>query len=519
MDTHPEGSDDPSVRDIWRNNQYLILSQFQINVIVSNALWDAWEACLEEWRLYPVISIPYTLASATVEFDFPNASIITIPQAVFDPLAAERRLEDATEPTELAPAAVTTTKQSGTGALLREAGSLSPALRDGQSLDVGQLAQDSADATDDEGSIPTRIPDLARIIRYNKNVMVPKDKRFPPDRHVDAVEQKPLFFKHPWDTAEAAAIAEKFILKHVVQLYETAMAAFATHPDWTKFTVNLAIGIYFTQLEWDRPDSSNHQRELDKIRAEREREAKDGDAHNLFPVRPRPPITPTPNSNAPPAAMPGTPVPNRRAAAHISICPLTPSLNNLASKKNHEDLHKELDSLLNTARERSIPKVYYWNERVFDFGELDGYGLQCYVSPKFAEATSRPLWGLPGVKFQPSFLNCPTGERQPITHAKYDQILIAALQNSIAKLVKETKEALNEHFELHEDKEDKDYVPDDEPKHKSKHKSKSKSCSPGKSPPESADQTAPRSGDALRQRQAGANIDSFQTREPSCPYG
>ncbi len=440
--------------------QYLLLSQLQVESIVSNAYWDAWASCYDEWRLYPVINIPMTFASATMEFDYPHASIITIPQAVFDPLATERDQSDnppgdepAASPESHPPsnpeagpsqpdrsrrppggsravltgqsterlAAVSATEQLRAGTIFRDSASPSPAPKAARSAAAaavrpaaavkpvaavrsaavgrpvpaggsaaaggpvpaggsaaaggsvpaggsaaagGPVAAAVTSPKDLQGDIPKKIPDIARIIRYTKNVVIPNAlKPFPPDKHVDAVEQKCLNYRGQWNTYTARCNAEELIGLHVEQLYDTAMAALATHPKWTKFTVNLIIGIYFTQLEWTRPDAADHKAELEAVLQQRER--------GLFPFRPRPHVSTIPST--PPPTMSDSPVASPVPLSALRVSPFTPSLANLVSQKNHNDLHAALDELLRTSRKRSMPKMYYWNECALEFVMDDVY--------------------------------------------------------------------------------------------------------------------------------------------------
>ncbi|KAI0693696.1 hypothetical protein C8T65DRAFT_63262 [Cerioporus squamosus] len=353
VDTHPKASNDPGVREVWENPEFLVLSRLQIDSIVSNAYWDAWSNVGDEWRLYPVLSIPLTLASATMEVMFPHAAIITVPQAVFDPraprsdgdgnrrgggpsvkvdtsppppsnsAAASRQHASYSEGLESSGAALAGRNTEAGAAVpkaahirLREAPRRSespspasraeePATGGTQIPPSGERELSAAPLADSKGEIPKKIPDLARYIRYNKNTNIPVGVgKMPSDKHVDAVEQKCLEYTDQWNTLGAVKAAHEDIELHIEQLYDTAMAALATHPEWMKFTVLLVIGIYFTQLEWTREDTSNPQAELEA--AARERAQRSGSSEIFSGYRPRPPVTP---NNTVPSLFPVLPLP------------------------------------------------------------------------------------------------------------------------------------------------------------------------------------------------------------------
>lgn len=393
-----------------------------------------------------------------MEVRFPHAAIITIPQAVFDPSAKHRRQGvnassaetslhsrsdsiaadqplEATHGSRSSGSAITGRPAEvrapvpGTAHIrledLRRSESPSPASHAGQPLAGTQTAASSeqevpAAPDNSQAAIPKRIPDLARIIRYTKNDKLPAGvKNTPYDQHVDAVEQKVLPYVGPWHTPEAAKAAAALLADHMGQVYDTAMAAFATHPEWKTFTIQLVIGMYFSQLEWTREDTSNPQAEYEAVVRERMQGSESSEVFPGLKLKHRPPITPNPT--VPPVTLPGTPTVDR-VAPLLPVTPIplpllspfTPSLKKLTiSQKNDAVLRKELNRLLKTARTRSNPKVYYWNEPALEFAEDAIFGQKWTLSPKFIEAISSPLWDR-DVDFQPSWLNCPTGTRKPL---------------------------------------------------------------------------------------------------------
>ncbi len=196
---------------------------------------------------------------------------------------------------------------------------------------------------------PSRTPDYVRTI-------VCGGKELSQFKHIliDFWEIKTLNTESFWDTIEAEEEASKEIPEHMEQLYTTAMAAFAHHPDWTRVYALLIIGVYFSQFVWDRP-AGKIKRQLRKISV----------------------------SNVLTAAEMATVV------------------------ERHEKRKKHYQA-------RILPRIEYYNAPVFTFHpkvkKSDDQPIRVSLSPQFLYAVREPFKepDCKGCKYQASWLSAPS---------------------------------------------------------------------------------------------------------------
>ncbi len=193
---------------------------------------------------------------------------------------------------------------------------------------------------------PKRTPDYVRTI-------VCGGKELSDFEHilVDFWEIKTLNTKCFWATTEASDQAMRAISTHMEQIYTTAMAAFAHHPDWTRVYALLIIGVYFSQFVWDRP--------VGKIK----RQLRD------------------------------IPVSRVLTAAEMATV-----------IERHEKRK-------NQYRARTLPRIEYYNAPVFTFHpKLKKSDIRVSLSPQFLYAVRQPFKepDCKGCKFQASWLSAPS---------------------------------------------------------------------------------------------------------------
>lgn len=189
-----------------------------------------------EYNLYHTCGSVNSYTIATVNFSDPTASLAVYPQAVFNH-------KEATP-------------------MLAPMGNSSQNVE--EKLDV--LKQHLGKAETGEYA-----PDFGRfLIRTGKDGKLIKIP-------IDFWEVKPLCvvtLDVPWWSPVYQEAADKIMLKHLPQVYNTAMAAFAQYSDLDKISAVLIVGIYFSRFEWMRPAPPARE-----------------------PTRQRPPVTPVPGGS------------------------------------------------------------------------------------------------------------------------------------------------------------------------------------------------------------------------------
>ncbi len=358
------------------------------------------------------------------EYQYPNATLVSTPQALFYP----PRVDELGERTSTGaasdardPSAQTAPDEAG--ALGTESAAPSE-LPDPANCDPATSSSDPATSNSDpatSNSDPAsnaeatqqdekKIPDFARIIVFNRAPFAPEDIASRDDIFVDFWEIKRLAIREQWHSPEARDKAKKQVEHCMTQVYNTAMEAFKCNPSWNRVTALLIIGCYFSQFEWIRQQAESST-------------PIEQDESGRPPVTPgpnRPPVTPVPNR------PPVTPVPNRPPVTPMPIPPppppmtpldVDPSLASDISLKNMKDLTASQEERLAELERRSPPTVYYFNELAFVMERDEAYGMRCSLSPVFIEALARPLHvadlAQNDVTIQPSWLDIAFENRKP----------------------------------------------------------------------------------------------------------
>ncbi|KAI0800184.1 hypothetical protein C8Q74DRAFT_1234931 [Fomes fomentarius] len=429
---HPSlETNDPSVKAMWNSKKHVILQEEQFNHHLSNTFFNAWRKYTFENHLYGVYGLVAFLTSTVTESQYPVATLIPTPQALFHrptTAASDSRDRDAdthasdwdeadsdSESVPRTPEEPVATFPPESSLGEEESSSEEESSEKAESSDSA-TASDAFQVKASTGRLSKedrrRIPDFARIIAPNRAPSSPEHIASRDDLFVDFWEIKRLAMPQQWHTRKARREAQIGIRRHIEQVYDTAMEAFKCNPSWNRVTALLIIGCYFSQFEWVRQPQSS-------TTAQQGSRSESG----------RPPVTPTPG-NPPPNPPPAPPTP-------VTPLDVDPSLSSAIARENTKELIASQEERLAELKRRITPTVYYLNQKAFVMEKDKTYGTRCSLSPAFIEALARPLHAedlVQNVTAQPSWLDVVWENREPNADAQtYVERLLHKRQ------IKETK--------------------------------------------------------------------------------
>ncbi|KAI0688865.1 hypothetical protein C8Q76DRAFT_259291 [Earliella scabrosa] len=380
--TPQENSQMLDCRPFWDSDEYIIVPKGLFNHNLSNAIVNASVLRDCENDLYALYAWIIVLNCATIRPpEYPLGSALPIPQPFF----------------------------GRKGVVLGD-----PAVK-GQPDEVREAS--GARGHEQDPKQETRTPDFARIL-----VTVSGGDSVDEDvvrRLVDFWEIKRLNIEDPWWTQAGRMAAGVELKRHLGQVYDSAMAAFESNPEWTEVSALLVVGIWFTQFRWERPpslissrDSSTHNGEdlEGMISALAIASSLDDDSLHAGAT-----------SSRAPGASTSTLLPPEEPPAPTS--PATPLLN---ADRFFTQIARQLESTLPEIKDHSIPTIVYYNQCVVDHSYDDRLGMRYSLSDDFLDAIANSLDGY-DADLQPSWFVRKNKERERAISDEEVRLIILSL--------------------------------------------------------------------------------------------
>ena len=188
-----------------------------------------------------------------------------------------------------------------------------------------------------------RIPDFARLVNEDHRAQGVETGPMTSQTLIDMTEIKPLNSNvntERWGTQGARDKAALAIPGCLFQVYSTAMAAFLRNPKWMEVYVTIMIGIYFTQLRWNRPSDEMLERRPTEPKTLRR-------------------------------------IPHRRLLPH-----------------EHGSMVSDLKKCIEETQHREMPDVLCWNEPMVSFGDgcdVTSSGAQAQLTRLFLWSVRQPV--------------------------------------------------------------------------------------------------------------------------------